>query len=293
LAAKADFHSHSTASDGILTPTQVIDLAAANGVRVFALTDHDSLEGIPEARRAAAKHPGFVLIPGVELSTDIEGAEVHVLGYFSYEDLDNPELQAELARFRAGRFERGRLMTEKLAELGVPISWERVLEIAGEASVGRPHVAQALVEAGHVKEIKEAFDLYIGRDGPAYVEREKMTPRQAVETLRRFGAPAVLAHPNYIYGNKNPLSMIEPLLEDLKAGGLIGIEVYYKDYDDAMIAQAAALAKKFDLLPLGGSDWHGIHGPDEPKPGIIPLPDRVAKDFVERELAWVPTSGLS
>src|SRR5688572_19731524 len=175
MPAKADFHNHSTASDGKLTPTQLIDLAAGNGVRVFALTDHDSTEGIAEARRAAERYPDFFLLPGVELSTDIEGDEVHILGYFTYEMLQNEDLQAELSRFREGRFERGRLMTEKLAEIGKPVSWERVLEIAGEASVGRPHVAQALLEAGHISTFNEAFDLYIGRDGPAYVEREKMT----------------------------------------------------------------------------------------------------------------------
>src|SRR5918996_3222455 len=151
--AKADFHNHSTASDGKLTPTQLIDLAAANGVRILALTDHDSTEGIAEAQHAAEKHPGFVLVPGVELSTDIEGDEVHILGYFSPEALADPGLQAELARFRAGRFERGRLMTEKLAAIGKPVSWQRVLDLAGEASVGRPHVAQAMVEAGHVSSL--------------------------------------------------------------------------------------------------------------------------------------------
>src|SRR5438093_8817618 len=128
MASKGDFHCHSTASDGKLTPTEVVDLAAANGVQVFALTDHDSTEGITEARAAAAKHEGFTLVPGVELSTDIEGSEVHVLGYLP--DISNPELQAELSRFRAGRFERGRMMTELLAGLGMPIRWERVLELA-------------------------------------------------------------------------------------------------------------------------------------------------------------------
>lgn len=284
--ARADFHSHSTASDGRLTPTQLIDLAARNGVRVLALTDHDSTEGIAEARRAAAKHPGLVLIPGVELSTDIEGDEVHVLGYFSFERLADQELQAALGRFRAGRFERGRKMTERLAELGVPVSWQRVLEIAGEASVGRPHVALAMVEAGHVASVQEAFDRYIGRDGPAYVEREKMEPEEAVRTLRRFGAPPVLAHPSYIKD-------LEGVLPGLKAAGLVGIEVYYRDYDADLIAALAATAAKYDLLPLGGSDYHGLGNPGEREPGQIPLPDAVATTFLERELPWVPTQALA
>ena len=283
--ARADFHNHSTASDGKLTPGQLVDLAAARGVRVFALTDHDSTEGIVEARAAATKHEGFVLIPGVELSTDIEGEEVHILGYFDFDVLTNAELQEELARFRAGRFERGRLMTEKLTELGLPVSWERVLEIAGEASVGRPHVAQTLVEAGHVATLNEAFERYIGRDGPAYVEREKMTPREAVETLVRFGAPPILAHPRYM---KNPDAVIPELI----AAGLVGMEVYYKDSDEALVARMAAIAKRHGILPLGGSDYHALKQPGEREPGDIPLPERVAKDFLESRLTWVPTREL-
>ncbi len=284
--ARADFHSHSTASDGRLTPAQLVDLAAKNGVRILALTDHDSTEGIAEARRAAERHPGFILVPGVELSTDIESDEVHVLGYFTFETLANPELQAALARFREGRFQRGRLMTERLAELGLPISWQRVLEIAGEASVGRPHVARAMVEAGYVASIQEAFDRYIGRDGPAYVEREKMTPEEAVATLRRFGAPAVLAHPSYIKD-------LEGVLPALKAAGLVGMEVYYRDYDEAMIEKLAATAAKYELLPLGGSDYHALDNPGEREPGNILLPDQVAKAFLRKELAWVPRQALA
>jgi predicted metal-dependent phosphoesterase TrpH len=285
LTAKADFHNHSTASDGRLTPAQMVDLAAANGVRVFALTDHDSTEGIREAREAASRHPELTLVPGVELSTDIDGDEVHVLGYLPEEALTNAELQAALARFREGRYERGRLMTERLADLGVPVSWERVLEIAGDASVGRPHVARALLEAGHVSSITEAFDRFIGRDGPAYVEREKMTPQQAIETLVHFGAPPVLAHPSYI-------KSLEAILPELKAAGLKGMEVYYKDYDEALQEKLAALARRYDLMPLGGSDYHALHGPGEREPGDIPLPSRVARDFVEKYLPWLPTRGL-
>jgi predicted metal-dependent phosphoesterase TrpH len=284
--AKADFHNHSTASDGRLTPTQLVDLAAANGVRVFALTDHDSTEGIAEARRAADKHEGFFLIPGVELSTDIEGDEVHILGYFSHEQVANPDLQAALARFRAGRFERGRQMVEKLNAIGKPITWERVLEIAGEASVGRPHVAQALLEAGHVRSIPEAFDLYIGRNGPAYAEREKMTPREAVETLRRYGAPAVMAHPSYTKSSST-------VLPELVGCGLAGMEVYYRDYTPDLVAELARKAKELGVLPLGGSDYHALNNPGEREPGDIPLPDDVARNFLEKELPWVPTASLS
>jgi predicted metal-dependent phosphoesterase TrpH len=284
--AKADFHNHSTASDGKLTPTQLIDLAASRGVKIFALTDHDSTEGIAEARIAAAKHEDFFLIPGVELSTDIEGDEVHMLGYFTFEMLENADLQAELAQFRAGRFERGRQMVEKLQALGKPIRWERVLEIAGDASVGRPHVAQALVETGHVATIPEAFDLYIGRNGPAYAEREKMTPLQAIETLQKYDAPAVFAHPSFT-------KSFDDVIQELVDAGLAGMEVYYKDYDPEMVQTLAAKAAKYGLLPLGGSDYHALNNPGEREPGDIPLPDSVAKEFLEKELPWVPTGALS
>jgi 3',5'-nucleoside bisphosphate phosphatase len=284
MASKGDFHCHSTASDGKLTPTEVVDLAAANGVRVFALTDHDSTEGIAEARTAAAMHEHFTLVPGVELSTDIEGDEVHVLGYLP--DITNADLQVELSRFRAGRFERGRMMTELLAGLGMPIRWERVLAFAGDGSVGRPHVAQALVEAGYVQTIPEAFDKYIGRNGPAYVEREKMTPREAVETLRRYGAPPVLAHPTYIKD-------LEGVLTDLVSAGLTGMEVFYKDYDDETVARLGDLAKKFGILPLGGSDYHALKNPGERFPGDIPLPDWAILDFLGKELPWVQTAALT
>jgi predicted metal-dependent phosphoesterase TrpH len=280
MPAKGDFHNHSTASDGRKTPTELVDLAYRNGVRIFALTDHDSTEGLAEARAAASKYSDFTLIPGVELSTDIEGSEVHVLGYLP--EPENPELQAALKRFRDGRFERGRLMVEKLKGLGKPVSWERVKEIAGEASIGRPHVALAMVEAGYVANTNEAFDLYIGRNGPAYVEREKMTPVEAVQTLRRFGASPVLAHPTYV-------TDAEAVLRELIPAGLAGMEVYYKAYDLATVQQLLAMARRHGILPLGGSDYHALERPDEREPGMVdnPIPDGAIREFVEKQLSWV------
>lgn len=284
MGSKGDFHNHSTASDGRLTPTEIVDLAASKGVRYFALTDHDSTEGIVEARAAAAKHDRFVLIPGVELSTDIEGDEVHVVGHL--QSTDDPELQSALGRFRDARFERGRKMTERLKELGMPVDWARVQEIAGEGSVGRPHVAQAMVEAGHVGSIQQAFDLYIGRTGPAYVERVKMTPAEAVATLRRFGAPPILAHPRDIKD-------LEALLTELKPAGLAAMEVFYKDYEQETIDRLWDYCRKFEILPIGGSDYHALKGPGEKLPGDIPLPDWAIRDFLEKELQWISTAALT
>ncbi|MCH8192000.1 MAG: PHP domain-containing protein, partial [Chloroflexi bacterium] len=154
--AQVDLHLHTTRSDGTLTPTQMVDLVAERGLTVVAITDHDSTDGLEEAIAAARAHPQLTVLPGVEMSTDVPGGEVHILAYFV--DRDDDDFQQTLVRFRQSRFERGRKMVEKLEALGVTLSWERVLEIAGDASVGRPHVARAMVEAGHVVSTQEAFD---------------------------------------------------------------------------------------------------------------------------------------
>jgi hypothetical protein len=266
MASRADFHCHSTASDGVLSPTEVVKLAYDQGVRILALTDHDSTEGVAEARRAAAAYDDFTLISGVEMGTDIPGGEVHVLGYFL--EPDGVELQQVLQRLREGRRGRGEGMVEKLRELGFDVTWEQVQRIAGDGAVGRPHVAQALFEKGYVSTVTEAFDKYIGRNGPAYVEREKMTPADAVATIVRLGGVANLAHPA-------DLEDLDGLLTELKAAGLSGMEVHYKMYEPAVVERLAAAARRFGLIPLGGSDYHGLYGEAEPYPGhmLSPLPE--------------------
>jgi hypothetical protein len=264
-------HTHSNLSDGLLSPTRLVELAASRGVQIMALTDHDSLEGIPEALEAASRHPGFTLIPGVEMSTDIPKGEVHVLGYFL--DPNDEQLREELASLRGSRLDRGRRIVEKLRGLGMDVTWERVQEIAAGAAVGRPHVAQALVEKGCVASFQEAFDLYIGRNGPAYVERTKMTPEETVALLRDSGGLPALAHPK-------DMEDLEELLEDLVPAGLAGLETYYQDYDEDTIERLLSLARRHDLLPPGGSDYHG-HGADHERlPGDIPLPDEAIDAFM-------------
>jgi predicted metal-dependent phosphoesterase TrpH len=266
MASKGDFHTHTTASDGRLTPTELVDLVVSQGVRYHALTDHDSTEGIPEARRAAAKHQNYTLIPGVEMGTDIEGAEVHMLGLYLFPEDD--ELQALLAKLREGRVGRGEGIVRKLRELGVMIEWERVQEIAGDASVGRPHVAAAILEKGYVKNVAEAFDKWIGRNGPAYVERDKMTPAEAVKCIVDRGGLACLAHPA-------DLLVLDKLLPELVAAGMAAMEVYYKDYAPDTVERLRQTAEQHGLIPLGGSDYHGIFGPSEPLPGgqWTPVPE--------------------
>ena len=264
MVSRGDFHCHSTASDGVLSPADLVKLAYKQGVRVMALTDHDSTEGLEEAR--AAIEPDFTLIPGVELGTDIPGAEIHMLGLFL--DPAQPELQEILKKLRDGRLGRGEGIVKKLQEMGKEISWEQVQRIAGDASVGRPHIAQALLDNGEVATIKEAFDKYIARNGPAYVERDKMTPVEAVETIVRMGGIPCIAHPL-------DLENLDGMLVELKAAGMVAMEVYYKDYAPDEVERLRQLAEKHDLLALGGSDYHGLHGPNEPFPGgqHTPVPE--------------------
>lgn len=280
MGSIGDLHTHSTISDGRLTPTQLVDLAAKNGVRIMSLTDHDIVDGLPEAFQAAAKHPGFTLIPGIEMSTDVPGNEVHILGHFI--DWENKDFRDTLGRLQESRLGRARKMVEKLAALGKPVDWDRVQSFA-EGAVGRPHIALALVEAGHCETVNQAFDLYLSRTGPAYVERERLEPEEVVALLLKVGGLATLAHPRELY----TAGSLELLLERLKAAGLTGIEVYYQDYDETEVETFRQLAERFDLLPLGGSDYHGLGGPQQREPGNIPLP----REPVDRLLALARERG--
>src|SRR3990170_4569708 len=215
--SKVDLHLHSCVSDGKYTPAEVVAKAAGLGLAVIALTDHDNVDGIAAALEAARNFPGLKVIPGVEISTDEAEGEVHMLGYFI--DYTHPELLATLEKSRESRVGRAQEMVNKLAGLGLPLEWKRVLEIAGDGTIGRPHIAQALLEKGYISTFNEAFNKYIGDDGPAYVERIKITPTEAVEIILRAGGLPVLAHP---FTTKNT----EELVARLAPNGLVGIEAY-------------------------------------------------------------------
>ena len=258
MSAEVDLHLHTIASDGRLTPTGLVQLAASQGLKTIAVSDHDTTDGLGEANEAAKEFPGLRIIPGIELSADVPGDEVHVLGYFI--NADDPELQAILTRFREGRVGRAKGMVEKLRELGIHVEWERVQYFAGDGAVGRPHIALALVEAGYCKEPKDAFPEYLGRNGLAYVERVKLTPEEAVGMIHRAGGAAVLAHPAY-------MNDMEAGIANLAGIGLSGMEVHYAKYRDDTIRQLERLAREYDLIPCGGSDYHGLGNADECLPG--------------------------
>jgi predicted metal-dependent phosphoesterase TrpH len=246
---KADLHLHTTASDGRLEPKDIVSLAVKVGLDVIAITDHDTIDGIAPALAAAEAFPSLMVIPGVEINTDVPHGEVHILGYFI--DYTDQKLAAALQRLRDSREGRAQRMVAKLGKLGMDIELQRVLELAQGGSVGRPHVAQALLEKDYVSSEKEAFDKYIGRNGPAYVERYKLLPVEAVELVVDARGLPVLAHPADI-------GDLKELVPKLKAAGLIGIEVYYRDYSSEVIAGLLRVAEQYDLVPTGGTDYHAF-----------------------------------
>ena len=269
--AIGDFHLHSTASDGVHTPTWVMETAAARGVRTVALTDHDTTAGYAEAR-AAADRLGLRLIPGIELSTDYGKSDVHMLGFGI--DIESRPLQGFLKWQREGRIGRAEKIVEILRENGMPLELSRVMEIAGEATLGRPHVARALMERGYVRSVQEAFDLWLGNGKPADVNREKLSPEDAIRTVHENGGVVFVAHSIYI-GEDWP-----DVVEQLALWGLDGIETYYKQYDAATVAQHAEVGARLGLGLSGGSDYHGLGNPDDREIGDIPFPDEAVTAFI-------------
>ena len=271
MAGRVDLHVHTTASDGRYSPAEVVRRAAGLGLSVIAIADHDSVDGIAPALAAAEKFPGLTVIPCLEVSTDVPRGEIHVLGYFI--DYTSAELQAALARFRDIREGRAMGMIDKLAGMGINIEWRRVKEIAGEGSMGRPHIAQAMLEKGYITSFKEAFDKYIAREGPAYVEREKMTPAEAVKLIVRHSGLPVMAHPFTVVD-------VEAMIIELKAVGLAGIEAYYKNYSAEEKNCLSGLAEKYDLIMTGGTDYHGLDDIDEVMMGGADVPFEAVENLM-------------
>jgi predicted metal-dependent phosphoesterase TrpH len=250
--AGIDLHTHSLYSDGTFTPTQLIELARERGLNTVALTDHDTTNGLVEATGAAADL-GIEVVPGVEFSTVYHDEGVHILCYFM--DPANPELMAELQRLRDDRFRRGELMVERLQELGYPISFERVREIAQGGNIIRPHVAQALVEAGVVPTLKDAFsDELIGSGGRAYVEKHALHPLDAMALIHGAGGACVLAHPG-TWRETKPVP--EGLIEELAEAGLDGIEASHPEHTPEVEERYIARARELGLFWTGSSDCHG------------------------------------
>ncbi|MFF6902943.1 MULTISPECIES: PHP domain-containing protein [Streptomyces] len=248
---RIDLHSHSTASDGTDTPAELVRNAAAAGLDVVALTDHDTTRGHAEAIAAAPE--GLTVVPGAELSCRLDGIGLHMLAYLF--DPEEPALLAERELVRDDRVPRARAMVEKLQLLGVPVTWEQVARIAGDGSVGRPHVAEALVELGVVPDVSGAFTTeWIADGGRAHVEKHELDPADAIRLVKAAGGVTVLAHPAAV---KRGRVVPESALAALAEAGLDGIEVDHMDHDEPTRARLRGLAKELGLLVTGSSDYHG------------------------------------
>ncbi|MCK8828008.1 PHP domain-containing protein [Natroniella acetigena] len=244
---KIDLHLHTTASDGTLTPKELVAAAKEKSLAAIAITDHDSISGIEEALQTGAKL-GVEVIPGIELTTYYKDERVDILGY--YIDRENEALLEILEKLQTARKSRAKEMISKLANLGIEVDYQKLQQLAGEEGIGRPHLAQLLVDQGHVATKQEAFDQYLADGGPAYVDKYQLQPEEAIELITTAGGVAVLAHPGVI-------SEVEIVEELVQLSNLSGIEAYYPQHSPEQLSYYLRLATKEDLIITGGSDCHG------------------------------------
>ena len=253
-----DLHCHSTASDGTLSPTEVVNLAVSSGLSALALTDHDTIGGVAEAAEAARK-AGLNFLPGIEISCDVpRPATMHLLGYGF--DPQSPILLDLTTRLIEGRNDRNPRIIRKLNELGVAITMEEIEAEAGGNVVGRPHIAAVLLRKGYVSSIKQAFDKYLAQGAPAYFDKERLTSKQAIGLVLESGGVPVLAHPVQLRTEND--AQLERIVKDLTDLGLVGLEVIHSDHDAALVEKYSKLADRFGLIKTGGSDFHGTNKKD-------------------------------
>ncbi len=241
-----DLHIHTTASDGTYSPAEVVRRAKRLGFKAIAITDHDTVEGIREAQEEG-KRIGLEVLAGIELNTDYENTEIHILGYLF--NLDDRDFLGTLEKLKEARDMRVRQIVQKLQNLGLDITIDRVLELAGTGTVGRPHVARVLIEKGYVQTIRQAFDQYIGPTGPGYVSRYKLSPVDGIKMIKDAGGIPVLAHPGIVDRDE--------LVEEFIQAGLLGIEAFHSDHSTTKSNHYSKIAQLKGLVVTGGSDCHG------------------------------------
>ncbi len=271
--SRTDLHCHTTASDGACAPAELIRLAKLRDVRLLAVTDHDTIDGHAEALAAGAQH-GVRVIPGIEISALSAQAEVHILGY-GLAPADD-DTRRRIAGLRASRESRARRILANLERLGNPVSFERVKQLAGDAMIGRPHIAAAMVEAGHVTNKQQAFDDFLAEGRPAFSPNDALSPTQAVDLIHQARGLAVIAHPGLFKGD------LTPVLNELIDHGLDGIEARYPLHTPGQIADFARIAAERGLLATGGSDFHGPQGDAELTLGSIVLPPEDIAALLDR-----------
>lgn len=267
FTSRIDLHTHTRASDGLDTPAELAEYASRQGISILGVTDHDTVDALEDVRRETDAR-GITLVPGVELSTTVGRGEVHILGYFV--DPADSGLRDRLRHLADARIRRVERMIDLLHELGYDIDGDAILAQAKEGSVGRPHVARALIDIGAATDVSDAFDRFLKAGRPAYIPRDPFTPEEAVGLLVEHNAIPVLAHP---FSTKD----IQGTLERIVPAGLKGFETYYAEYSPEQHEELRAIAGEWDLIPTGGSDYHGVGFREGRRLGAAPVPDEVAE----------------
>jgi 3',5'-nucleoside bisphosphate phosphatase len=253
--SNVDLHIHTTASDGAMSPSEMVRYAKDKGLRAIAITDHDTIEGLGEAL-SEGERIGIEVIPGIEISAEHSPGSMHLLGYLF--DRHHPLLNERLSYLQKARAERNPKIVAKLNQIGIKVTYEEVVKASGGGQVGRPHFAQVLLEKGYVKSFQEAFDRFLKKGASAYVDKLRFTPKEALHFINEAKGVAVLAHPNTL-GAKG-LAELEHLILGLVGHGLRGIEAYYPEHSASDTAQYKALAERCGLVITGGTDYHGLEG---------------------------------
>jgi 3',5'-nucleoside bisphosphate phosphatase len=248
-----DLHLHTTASDGVMTPSAMVRYAKDKGLQAIAITDHDTIEGLEEGL-SEGERIGFEVISGIEISADHSPGSMHLLGYFL--EIHHPLLKSKLDYLQKARAERNPKIIQNLNRLGVRVSYEEVVKVSGGGQVGRPHFAQVLMEKGYVRTFQEAFDRFLKKGAPAYVDKVRFKSKEAISFIREAGGIPVLAHPKTVALNSP--SSFERILRELMEEGLKGIEIFYPEHTPPEIAQFKGMAERYGLLMTGGTDYHGI-----------------------------------
>jgi len=248
-----DLHLHTTASDGVMTPSEIVNYAKSRGLQAIAITDHDTIEGVEEAL-SEGRRAGLEVIPGIEISAEHSPGSMHLLGFFI--DIHDPILRERLGYLQRARAERNPRMVDKLNKLGVSITFEEVLKASGGGQVGRPHFAQVLIEKGYVRSFQEAFNRFLRKGAPAYVEKMRFSAEESIHFINDASGVAVLAHPKTL--QLNDRFELENLILRLVQEGLRGIEAYYPEHFAFEVELYKTLAERHGLLVTGGTDYHGI-----------------------------------